>query len=146
VSRFFDIDAANAALTELQPILVLLRDHREALIRLRDRVLELQAGVEIPSDPAAGSAGRPAESADREEIRRIRLRMQGLIDQMQAGVLRIDEMGVTLRDIESGLIDFPALVNGRQVWLCWRLEDGPVAWWHELTSGFADRRRLDELS
>ena len=47
--------------------------------------------------------------------------MQGLIDQMAAGVARIDALGLTLRDIERGLVDFPALVTGRQVWLCWRL-------------------------
>ena len=46
--------------------------------------------------------------------------MQGLIDQMAAGVARIDALGLTLRDIEHGLVDFPALVSGRQVWLCWQ--------------------------
>jgi len=65
---------------------------------------------------------------------------------MQAGVARIDELGVTLREIETGLIDFPALVNGRQVWLCWRLGDDDVAWWHELSEGFSGRRPLAELS
>jgi len=71
--------------------------------------------------------------------------MQGVIDQMQAGVARIDELGITLRDIETGLIDFPALVTGRQVWLCWRLGEDDVAWWHELTTGVAGRRSLAEL-
>ena len=58
--------------------------------------------------------------------------MQGVIDRMQAGVARIDELGVTLREIETGLIDFPALASGRQIWLCWRLGEGDVEWWHEL--------------
>ena len=80
-----------------------------------------------------------------EERRRLRLRMQGVIDQMQAGVARIDELGVTLREIETGLIDFPALVTGRQVWLCWRLGEGDVAWWHELADGFGGRRELIDL-
>jgi hypothetical protein len=74
------------------------------------------------------------------------MRMQGVIDQMQAGVVRIDELGVTLRDIESGLIDFPALVTGRQVWLCWRLGEGDIAWWHELSTGFEGRQPLTELT
>ena len=47
--------------------------------------------------------------------------MQGIIDQMAAAVARIDALGITLRDIEHGLIDFPALAGGRQVWLCWQL-------------------------
>jgi hypothetical protein len=72
--------------------------------------------------------------------------MQGVIDQMQAGVARIDELGITLRDIETGLIDFPALASGRQIWLCWRLGEGPVAWWHELTTGVAGRLPLADLA
>jgi len=64
---------------------------------------------------------------------------------MQAGVARIDELGVTLREIETGLIDFPALVTGRQVWLCWRLGEGEIGWWHEMTEGFGSRRPLAEL-
>jgi hypothetical protein len=64
---------------------------------------------------------------------------------MQAGVTRLDEMSVQLREIESGLIDFPALVAGRQVWLCWRLGEGDIEWWHELETGFSSRQRLIDL-
>jgi len=103
---------------------------------------------------SSGSAGLPGprvvpvdeESPAAEERRRLRLRMQGVIDQMQAGVARIDELGVTLREIETGLIDFPALVTGRQVWLCWRLGEGDVEWWHELDEGFGGRRPLADLT
>jgi hypothetical protein len=72
--------------------------------------------------------------------------MQGLVDQMAAGVSRIDQLGLTLRDIESGLVDFPALVSGRQVWLCWRRGETAVEWWHELETGFSSRQPLSELS
>jgi hypothetical protein len=71
--------------------------------------------------------------------------MQGLIDQMQAGVARLVEMEITLRDIQTGLIDFPALVSGRPIWLCWRLGEPEVANWHGQDEGFSNRRPLDEL-
>jgi hypothetical protein len=133
VSRFFDLDEANETLRELEPILSALRDQRSELIRLRDRVLAATSGEEAqPEDPA-------------DDLRRLRLRMQGVIDQMQAGVARIDELGVILREIETGLIDFPALVTGRQVWLCWRLGEHEIAWWHELSTGFDGRLPLTEL-
>ena len=134
MTTFYAIDEANARLPELEPILVALRDQRAELIRLRDRVL------------AATSGGEAAPADGSEELRLLRLRMQGLIDQMQAGVARIDDLGVTLRDIEAGLIDFPALAGGRQVWLCWRLGEGPIEWWHELDTGFPSRRRLIDLA
>ncbi len=80
-----------------------------------------------------------------EEAELIRLRIKGIVDQMGASVARLDAWGITLRDIETGLIDFPALVDGRQVWLCWRLGEDDVEWWHELDTGFAGRRPLAEL-
>ena len=133
MTRFFDLDEANEALRELEPILAALRDQRAELIRLRDRVLAATSGEAAePSDPT-------------DELKRLRLRMQGVVDQMQAGVARIDELGATLRDIETGLIDFPALASGRQIWLCWRLGEGPIEWWHELSSGFDGRLPLAEL-
>jgi hypothetical protein len=152
VTRFFDLDDANAALPELRTILETLRDERSQLIELRDLVLEQQATVEAAQASGGGATGGTAnvptgeESRAGEDLRRLRLRMQGVIDQMQAGVARIDELGITLREIETGLVDFPALVTGRQVWLCWRLGEGDVEWWHELSEGFGGRRSLAELT
>jgi hypothetical protein len=145
MTRFYDLDAANARLPELRAILAALRDQRADLIRLRDQVLERQEAVEAGGGRATEGSADPDESASDDELRLIRLRMQGVIDQMQAGVARIDALGITLRDIESGLIDFPALVSGRQVCLCWRLGEDDVAWWHELTGGFSSRQPLIDL-
>lgn len=139
MARFFDLDDANAALPELRTILTTLRDERTQLIALRDEFAR-----ETTPERGGGSVDAVDPAID-EERRRIRLRMQGVIDQMQAGVARIDELGVTLREIETGLIDFPALVTGRQVWLCWRLGEGDVEWWHELSDGFGGRQPLSEL-
>ena len=93
-----------------------------------------------PSDPSG-----PTEAPIADDLRLTRLRMQGLIDQMAAGVARIDALGLTLRDIEHGLVDIPALVSGRQVWLCWQLGETSIGWWHGLDTGFSGRRPLAEL-
>ena len=147
MARFYDLDRANARVPELREILELLRGQRAELIRLRDLVLERQSAVEATPEPAMATPGRGGDDDEPDdELRLIRLRMQGLIDQMQAGVARIDALGITLRDIESGLIDFPALTSGRQIWLCWRLGEEEVGWWHELSTGFSDRRPLIELA
>ena len=156
MTRFFDLDEANATLPEVRTILESLRDERAELIRLRDRVVEQQdpeeAPTEAPTEAKVTGKGRPANTTRAEgtttdaELRVLRLRMQGVIDQMQAGVARIDELGITLREIETGLIDFPALASGRQIWLCWRLGEDDVAWWHELAEGFGNRHALADLT
>ena len=134
MSRFYAIDEANAALPEVERILAALRDQRVELIALRDRVV----AASPPDDetPPPGVA---------EQIRLLRLGMQGLIDQMQAGVARLVELDITLRDISTGLIDFPALVSGRPIWLCWRLGETEVGNWHPHDEGFDTRRPLSEL-
>ena len=145
MTRFYDLDAANARLPELREILGALRDQRGELIRLRDQVLERQEAVEAGLGRVADGPSDPDATDSDDELRLIRLRMQGVIDQMQAGVARIDALGITLREIESGLIDFPALVSGRQICLCWRLGEDDIAWWHELTAGFSGRQPLIDL-
>jgi hypothetical protein len=134
VTRYYSIDEANAAIPEVERILIALRDQREELIVRRDKVVELSPtdGTTLPSDI-------------HEQVRLLRLAMQGLIDQMQAGVARLVDMDVTLRDISTGLIDFPALVSGRPIWLCWRLGEGPIRWWHAHDQGFDARRSIDDL-
>lgn len=158
MATFYTIDTANARIPDLREMLLLLREQRRELIRLRDRLVELgdeDAGgsdIDRPT-PRAGEretlterpAALPAVAPD-EEARLIRLRMQGVVDQMQAGVARIDDWSITLRDIESGLIDFPALASGRQIWLCWRLGEDALDWWHGVDEGFAGRRRLADLT
>ena len=165
MTRFFDLDEANAALPEVRTILESLRDERAELIRLRDAVLLHRSATESPAttpteanvgggqrtgdaEPADSPAAEPgADPAARDpEVRILRLRMQGVIDRMQAGVARIDQLGITLREIETGLIDFPALASGRQIWLCWRLGEGDIAFWHELGDGFGGRQELVELT
>jgi hypothetical protein len=136
MSRTFDIDAANEALVEVAPLLATLSDQRSELIRLRDRTLAAHA--------SATSGGGPG--LDEAEAQRIRLRMQGIVDQMAAAVARIDALGITLRDIERGLIDFPALVAGRPIFLCWELGESDVVFWHEVETGYGSRRPLIELA
>lgn len=158
--RFFTIDRANARILEVRELLLLLKSQRDELVQLRDRYVELTGGIGVDTGGAKAIGRRSAAKStpgidtgtgagptltDHQEARRIRLRIKGVVDQMSASVARIDDWGITLRDIGSGLIDFPALVNGRQVWLCWRLGEDGIEWWHELDAGFGGRRSIADL-
>jgi hypothetical protein len=145
VTRFYDIDAANALVEDLDAVCSRLRDQREALVGLRDELLVHEAARQAS---AAGTGGGTAGQAPKSdpEIRRLRLRIRGLVDQMQAEVAWLDERSIYLRDIPTGLVDVAALVAGRQVWLCWELGERAFDHWHELNAGFAGRRPIAELA
>lgn len=158
MTRYYDIDTANAAVAELDDILGVLAEQRAELVRLRDEVLArgggsgdgAQTAIADRSERGGGQVDAPADAPAEpplvDDLRLTRLRMQGLIDQMAAGVARIDALGLTLRDIEHGLVDFPALVSGRQVWLCWQRGESAIGFWHGHEAGFAGRRPLAELA
>jgi hypothetical protein len=143
VPPFYDFDKADAKLPELRETLLRLRDQREEIVGVRDRIVELNAPALTGAPGAAPPGLTPTEVA--EETQRLRMKMQGLVDQMQAAVIAVDGWGIQLRDIPTGLVDFPALSGGRQIWLCWRLGEEKVQWWHEASEGFDSRRRMEDL-
>jgi hypothetical protein len=153
VTDFYDIDRANARLPEVRGVLEQLRSQRLELIALRDRLVAARRHAQAPAegrtlvDEALGeAAGAEPGSATPDSPRVLDARIRAVIDQMEAAVARLDGWSVQLRDIEQGLADFPALVNGRQVWLCWQLGQDEIHFWHDLGSGFGGRRPLVELS
>jgi len=129
VTTYYDLGSATTMLERVRPIAETLRDQRAEVARLTERLRA--AEIDEGTDPAVGAV--------------LRARIRAHVDQMEAAVGRLDEWGVVLRDIRTGLLDFPALVEGRHVWLCWRLGEDEVAWWHEATSGFEGRQPASAL-
>ena len=133
MAQYFGIDEANELLRELEPLLEQLRADR-------NRVAEIQK--ELPRERETNGSAEHAE-----QLRELETELRQIVHRMQFAVAQIDAWGVTLRDISSGLIDFPALASGRPIWLCWRLgEDDRIEWWHEANSGFDSRQPLSELT
>ena len=62
--------------------------------------------------------------------------------QLNTQLRHIQEMGVQIKDFDRGLVDFPHLRDGREVFLCWELEEDDIEFWHDIDSGYAGRERL----
>jgi len=131
MARYYRLDEANERLAELRPLLEKLLDDRNSVAELQLNIRDIRSNN--------GSADHAAE------IGRIEDEMRVIVGRMKDAVDLVDEWGVALRDIGTGLIDFPALANGRPIWLCWRLGEGDIGWWHEADQGFDTRQRLTEL-
>jgi hypothetical protein len=130
VTTYYDLDTATTMLARVRPIAEALRDQRTEVARLTERLRA--AEIDEGTDPAVAAV--------------LRARITAIVDQMEAAVGRLDDWSVVLRDIRTGLLDFPALVDGRRVWLCWRLGEDEVAWWHEAATGFEGRQPASALS
>lgn len=61
---------------------------------------------------------------------------------LEALLGHLESLGVAVRDLEAGLVDIPTLRDGRRAWLCWRLDDPDLGWWHTTREGFSSRRPL----
>ena len=138
---WYSVDEANALVPDVAILAARLRDQRDELAGLRDAYRDREGDV-----VGEVIAGTDSGEDDDPELRRLRLRMRGIVDQMQADVAWLVERSIELRDIPTGLIDFPALVAGRPIWLCWRLGEPQVMWWHEVSEGFDSRRRIEDLT
>jgi hypothetical protein len=64
------------------------------------------------------------------------------LQQMNAQLERVQKLGVQLKDLERGLVDFPHIRDGREVFLCWELDEDDIEFWHEIDTGYAGRERL----
>ena len=120
-AELWTVDRANAALPRVEAALLRIRDLVAEARRERDDMAGLREGN-----------GHPASPRGAEELR--------------AAVEALTGEGIILRDLDAGLVDFPArLDDGRRYLLCWVLGEPAVEWWHWPDTGFAGRRPLADL-
>ena len=70
--------------------------------------------------------------------------MTGAMERLEKEIQKLEELGCVLKDMNIGLIDFPAVRLGTRVWLCWKLGEETVSFWHDLHEGFAGRKPVAE--
>jgi hypothetical protein len=103
--------------------------------------------VTLDSAVAALSALTPAmrQNGHAAQARELEARIQEVTEDLAAGIDQVTAMGIDIKSLEHGLIDFPSLREGRVVFLCWRLGEGPtIRFWHDIDAGFAGRRPLTD--
>lgn len=128
MSQSYTVERANRTLPLVRRIVEdIVVNHQ----RWRERILEL--------DLLASSVRADAPDARATELER---EAQALARDIDAFEVELHRLGIVLKDRRLGLIDFPAVVEGRQVWLCWRLGEPSVQFYHELDAGFGGRKPL----
>jgi hypothetical protein len=119
--REFSVDEANELLPSLTEALQEIKMARETIL----------AGAEHIRRSASTDGGGAISQQYWDALTTMRKRLEGFAEQ-----------GIILRDAESGLVDFPSRLDGREVFLCWRLGEDRVGFWHPPETGFSGRRPL----
>jgi hypothetical protein len=129
--RYFTPEQANEALATVRPLAEELVAHRRAL-------REAQASREALRRRIAGNGG----GLDARRAAALEAEMSREAEELERCLSRIEDLGVLVKDLDRGLVDFPALRGDEEVLLCWEVGEGEVAYWHGLEEGFAGRRPL----
>jgi hypothetical protein len=125
-------------LEQAEALLPQVRDEVLAMQALKAEIDELRVDLSDVVQKSAGNGHVRDEEAIGEKRRRAETRVAELNERLE----RLNGWGVELKGIDEGLIDFPSEREGRTVYLCWRLGEERIEWWHELDTGFAGRQPL----
>ena len=129
--RTFTPEEANAALAEVRPLVERMVAAREALLDAQRRQAQLVGRVASNG----GGLTPPDVSAVAAEVQRAGAELVAVLEELE-------RLGVQVKDLDRGLVDFPCEHRGRAVLLCWELGEDEVAFWHGADEGFAGRKPL----
>ena len=123
--KYYTPKEANIQLEVVRPMVA-------ELISISERVQAHQPEIWSVVEKSAGNGGNPTLSKMLPDFDRLDL----ILHQLQ-------DMSIEVKDLSTGLIDFPALKDGRVVYLCWKYNEGSIQFWHEIEAGFAGREPID---
>jgi hypothetical protein len=124
--RLFTVEEANALLPSVRGMLARIQRAHARVLDSHEAAKQAAEGAQFGGGGMKGGGAYVATLLGLAEL-----------------VVQVETLGVQIKDYERGLIDFPAMRDGRVVLLCWQLGEGDhLAWWHDLEAGFAGRQPL----
>ena len=124
MTKYFTPAEANQALPLVRALVVDVMQARAAIIKAQPELWPVL-------EKSIGNGGSKKAGELLHEFRRV-----------ENGIKSLQQIGCELKDMSIGLVDFPTLRDGREALLCWKYDEPEVAFWHDLQSGYAGRKRL----
>ena len=122
--QYFTLQEANEAVNIIRPLM-------DEVQVIRQKILQNQPEAWPAIEKSAGNGGNRALSNLVQDF-----------EKLDALVHQIQDTGAQIKDINTGLLDFSALKNGREVYLCWQHGEDDIQYWHEIEAGFAGRQPI----
>lgn len=131
--RLFTVSEAERTRREVEPILIEAMDCRRKVSELDENLAHVAHRIML-----LGGSIVPYE-----KTAKVRFERDHLADAIKAALARIEATGCVVKDLDVGLLDFPALVDNEEVYLCWKLGEERIRFWHRQDEGFAGRKPID---
>ena len=132
--KTFTLDEAQSLLPVLESLLKRAVEGKRAADSIQERLQDLNRKIFL-------TGGLLVDVA---RVRRQRSSMEQHVQQAKDSLDEIDAIGVQVKDLDTGLLDFPCEVNGETVLLCWKMGESRIDYWHTMDSGFRGRQPIDE--
>jgi hypothetical protein len=132
--KTFTLDEAQSLLPVLESLLKRAVQGRRAAQLVESELNELPQRIYLSGGMRVNSANVAKQRAEIDEH----------LKQVQESIAEIDAIGVQVKDLDSGLLDFPCRINGEVVLLCWRMGERAIEHWHTVEAGFQGRQPVDE--
>lgn len=132
-SKLFSLREAERLRTQIEPILI-------ETIELRRKLAELEDQLGALAERIQRSGGLLVSY---EKVARQRIERNRLAEAIQTALERIHSTGCIVKDLEIGLLDFPARIDGEEVYLCWKLGEDRIRFYHRQDEGFSGRKPID---
>lgn len=133
--RLFTLEEATALLPRVRELVQHLQQTAAALSQAQTELMTLGETAQTNGHATNGHGKGSSLSAALE-------RADALVETLRATMRDFEAIGCELKDVQMGLVDFRALRDGREVYLCWRLGEDEIRFWHELNTGFQSRQPL----
>ena len=132
--KTFTVDEAQSLLPLLESLLKRAIESKRDAQQVEEKLGELGRRIYL----AGGMR------VDVAEVGKQRIEMEGHLQRVRESISEIDAIGVQVKDMDSGLLDFPCKVDDQVVLLCWRMGESAIEHWHTIEDGFKGRQRVDE--
>jgi hypothetical protein len=132
--KTFTLDEAQSLLPLMESLLKRAIESKQAAQEVETRIAELGRRIYL----AGGMRVNVAEAG------RTRAEMDGHLQRVKESIAEIDAIGVQVKDVDTGLLDFPCRVDDQVVLLCWKMGEASIEHWHTIEDGFKGRKPLDD--
>jgi hypothetical protein len=128
--RYFTLEEAERLIPKLEMIMINMMEHRKTALQIEEELSSMQERI------------HDGENVTASELVNKRTELDFIVQIVQEGLDEIESLGAQPKDLDLGLVDFPAMIDGEEALLCWKLGEKSIRFYHGLMDGYAGRKPI----